>query len=224
LTFNTGLYPCKKLIKVWVFINRIRSFLSNRLQCVVIDRLHSQFSSVIFSGVPQGSVLEPILFIIYINDIHTVGSGDTALLLFADDAKLYSSVRAYFRQRLCLSPALVIYRLVQWANDWQLTVNINKCCVLSISSAAHSPPYFIDGSPLPRQNSYVDLEVTMDSKLSFEKHISNIVSKARQRVSILFRGFVTRNLYVMRQAFVSYIRPILEYSSIVWNPSFIFLI
>jgi hypothetical protein len=50
------------------------------------------------------------------------------------------------------------------------------------------------------------------------------VSNARQRVSILFRGFVTRNLYVMRQAFVSYIRPILEYSSIVWNPSFIFRI
>jgi ribonuclease P/MRP protein subunit RPP40 len=70
-------------------LNWIRSFLSNRMQCVVIDRLHSQFSSVI-SGVPQGSVLGPILFIIYINDIHTVCSGDTALLLFADDAKLYS--------------------------------------------------------------------------------------------------------------------------------------
>jgi hypothetical protein len=93
-----------------------------------------------------------------------------------------------------------------------------------MTSAAHSPLYFIDGSPLPRQNSYVDLGVTIDSKLSFEKHISNLVSKARQRVSILFRGFVTRNLYVMRQAFVSYIRPILEYSSIVRNPSFIFLI
>jgi hypothetical protein len=96
-------------------------------------------------------------------------------------------------------------------------------CSVYISSAAHSPPYFIDGFPFPRQNSYVDLGVTIDSKLSFEKHISNIVSKARQRVSILFRGFVKRNLYVMRQAFVSYIRPILEYSSIVWNPSFIFL-
>jgi hypothetical protein len=75
-----------------------------------------------------------------------------------------------------------------------------------------------------RPNSYVDLGVIIDSKLSFEQHICNIVSKARQRVSILFRGFVTRNLYVMRQAFVSYIRPILEYNSIVWNPSPIFLI
>jgi hypothetical protein len=113
---------------------------------------------------------------------------------------------------------------VQWANDWQLTININKCCVLSISSAVHSPPYFINGIPLPRQNSYVDLGVIIDSKLSFETLISNIVSKARQRISILFRGFVTRNLYVMRQAFVTYIRPILEYNSIVWNPSFNFLI
>jgi ribonuclease P/MRP protein subunit RPP40 len=157
-------------------------FLSNRLRCFVIDRFHSQFSPVI-SGVPQGSVLGPILFIVYINDIHTVCSGDTALLLFADDAKLYSSVT--------LGNASVSLQ--------------HSCCVMSFSSAAHSPSYFIDGSPLPRQNSYVDLGVTIDSKLSFEKHISIIVSKARQRVSILFRGFVTRNLYVMRQAFITYI-------------------
>jgi hypothetical protein len=90
-----------------------------------------------------------------------------------------------------------------------------------MSSAVCAPPYFITGIP---QNSYVDLGVIIDSKLSFESHVSSIVSKARQRVSILFRGFVTCNLYVIRQAFVTYIRPILEYNSIVWNPSFIFLI
>ena len=61
-------------------------------------------------------------------------------------------------------------------------------------------------------------------KLSFEAHINNIVSKARQRISILFRGFVTRNLYIMRQAFVTYIRPMLEYNSVVWNPRLIHLI
>jgi hypothetical protein len=115
--------------------------------------------------VPQGSVLGPILFIIYINDIHTVCSGDTALLLFADDAKLYSSVTL---GNASVSLQHSLDRLVQWANDWQLTINVNKCCVLSITSAAHSPPYFTDGSPLPRQNSYVDLGVTIDSKLPVE--------------------------------------------------------
>jgi hypothetical protein len=112
---------------------------------------------------------------------------------------------------------------VQWVNEWQLTININKCSVLSISPAVHSPLYFINGTATPCQNSYVDLGVTIDSKLSFEAHINNIVSKARQRITILFRGFVTRNLYIMRQAFVTYIRPILEYNGIVWNPRLIHL-
>jgi hypothetical protein len=84
--------------------------------------------------------------------------------------------------------------------------------------------YFINGVAIPCQNSYVDLGVTVTSNLSFELHINNIVSKARQRISILFRGFPTRHLYIMRQSFTTYIRPLLEYNSIVWNPSFIYLI
>ena len=195
-------------------MNWIRGFLSNRLQCVVIDRFHSPICLVI-SGVPQGSVLGPILFIIYIHDISNVCCGDTALLAFADDAKLYSNVTI---DNASTSLQHSLDRLVQWASEWQLTININKCSVLSISTAAHCPVYFINGIALPCQNSYVDLGVTITCKLSFKAHISSIVSKARQRISILFRGFVTRNLNIMRQAFVTYIRPILEYDSVVWNP------
>jgi hypothetical protein len=67
-------------------------------------------------------------------------------------------------------------------------------------------------------DSVTDLGVEIDSNLSYQTHISNIVSKATQRVGILFRGFVTRDLNFMRKAYVSYIRPILEYNSIIWNP------
>jgi hypothetical protein len=56
--------------------------------------------------------------------------------------------------------------------------------------------------------------VTITNNLSFETHINNIVSKARQRISTLFRGFITRNLYIMRRAFITYIRPIVKYVSI----------
>jgi ribonuclease P/MRP protein subunit RPP40 len=108
LLFKLELYGITGKLLDW-----IRSFLSNRLQCVVIDRLHSEFSPVI-SGVPQGSVLGSILFIIYINDIHTVYSGDTALLLFADYAKLYSSVTL---GNATVSLQHLLGRLVQWAND-----------------------------------------------------------------------------------------------------------
>jgi hypothetical protein len=112
---------------------------------------------------------------------------------------------------------------VQWANEWQLTVNVNKCSVLSISPVVHCPLYFINGIAVPRQNSHVDLGVTIDSKHSFEARINNIVPKARQCISTLFRGFVTRILYIMRQAFVTYIRPTFDYISVVWNPCLIYL-
>ena len=84
--------------------------------------------------------------------------------------------------------------------------------------------YYINGMAIPCHNSYSDLGITVSNGLSFEQHINSIVSKARQRVSTLFRGFISRNLSTMRQAFVTYIRPILEYNCIVWNPSFIRLV
>jgi ribonuclease P/MRP protein subunit RPP40 len=98
-----SIVPSKLLFKLELYVitgnllKWIRGFLTNRKQCVVIDRFYSPVAAVI-SGVPQGSVLGPILFIIYINDIDTVCCGETALQLFADDAKLGNVVRA-----ICIS-------------------------------------------------------------------------------------------------------------------------
>ena len=60
--------------------------------------------------------------------------------------------------------------------------------------------------------------VEVDCSLSYKAHIANIVAKATQRVGVLFRGFVTRDLVFMRKAFITYVRPLLEYNSVVWNP------
>ena len=217
LLFKLELYGISGHLLKW-----ISSFLSNRMQCVVTDYFYSPICSVI-SGVPQGSVLGPILFIIYVNDIDSVCCGDTTMQLFADDAKLYSNVVV---DSASTSLQLSLDRLTQWANVWQLHININKCSVLPVTSMVCLPvrQYYINGVTIPCHNSYVDLGVAVTSNLSFELHINNIVSKARQRISILFRGFLTRNLYIMRQSFITYIRPILEYNSVVWNPSFIYLI
>jgi hypothetical protein len=113
---------------------------------------------------------------------------------------------------------------VQWASEWQLTINVSKCSVLAISNQPRPSQYFINGVAIPQRNDFLDLGVTITNNLSFEAHINNIVSKARQRISTLFRGFITRNLYIMRRAFITYIRPIVEYNSVVWNPSLIHLI
>jgi hypothetical protein len=169
-------------------------------------------------------VLGPILFLIYINDIDTVCCGNTRLQLFADDAKLYSSINI---DEVSVPLQRSLDNLCTWANEWQLTINIGKCAVLSVSStiSAISHSYFIHGISISHQDSTcVDLGVTINRNLVFNVHINNIVSRARQRTSILFRGFTSRNSDIMRRAFIVYIRPIVEYNSIVWNPYLVHLI
>jgi hypothetical protein len=110
--------------------------------------------------------------------------------------------------------------LCAWADQWQLSININKCSVLSIASKTHQVPrlYYINGISIPSNSTTVDLRVTIGDDLSYQTHITNIVSKARHRSSTLLRGFLSRRLDIMRKAFITYIRPILEYNCLVWNP------
>ena len=108
-----------------------------------------------------------------------------------------------------------------WASAWQLHINIEKCCVLPLGNhAIHSsiPNYSINGIILNANSNVSDLGVKIDNDLSFKSHIATITSKGLQRVGILFRGFATRSLPILRKAFITYIRPILEYNSSIWNP------
>ena len=202
--------------------NWIANFIFNRTQRVVIDYCCSTLCKVI-SGVPQGSVLGPILFLIFINDIDFICNGSVTLKLFADDAKLYTEIN----QSSSLSLQASLDRLSQWAQDWQLTINVKKCGVLHISQsksvAAQNTTYYINSISLPCLNSISDLGIALSNDLSFNLHINNIVSKATQRAGILFRGFQSRDPLLLRKAFITYIRPLLEYSSIVWNPDRVYL-
>jgi hypothetical protein len=92
---------------------------------------------------------------------------------------------------------------------------MNTVTVVSVISSN----YLINGTQIPVHSSYVDLGVIINDDLSFRDHINSIVSKARQRTSVLLRGFVSRRLDIMRTTFVTYVRPLLEYNSVVWNPS-----
>jgi len=193
----------------------LSAFLHNRCQYVVIENCFSSVADVI-SGVPQGSVLGPVLFLIFINDIESICCGETALQLFADDLKLYSCVNIS-----CNSQSLQqsIDNLVAWAASWQMGINITKCAVLTVGlKRDNSSSYAINNMPLLSTNSIIDLGVEVDSNLSYHSHIVNIAAKATQRVGVLFRGFVTRDLNFMRKAYITYIRPLLEYNSVVWNP------
>ena len=200
----------------------LSAFLSNRSQQVVIENFMSNSIPVV-SGIIQGSVLGPILFILFINDISSIINSPVDLQLFADDLKLYTNFTISHDSSSQPNPLqLTLDSVYSYSVDWQLTINISKCsCTRFSSNSASSsqPAYNINGLPLSTSNITRDLGVLTDSRLSYSKHIDQITAKANQRVAVLFRGFQCRRPDFLCKAYITYVRPLLEYASVVWNPS-----
>ena len=199
---------CGKLL-AW-----IAAFLSGRQQCVVVEGFQSDWSAVV-SGVPQGSVLGPILFLVFINDVTDDPVNKVSLSLFADDLKLYSSID---KSDDCLSLQCALDKLAAWSSEWQLNVNIEKTYILHIGSINSCAKYYYNGNEVKSCTSIRDLGVTVDSKMNFDRHIENIVRDAYIRVGVLFNGFISRDLNLMKKAYTTFIRPVIEYASSVWCP------
>jgi hypothetical protein len=216
LIFKLNSYGITGELLAW-----IKSFLFNREQSVIVEHAVSSPCEVT-SGVPQGSVLGPILFILFINDITNICNQDVIVTLYADDVKLYSTASSgdsVFNLQTTLA------NLQEWASSWQIKINISKCHVLHIGGKHFSScNYLINEIPVLSSSSVSDLGVIIDSKLSYSEHINSIVSKCNQRIGMFFRGFVSRNYKLLSKFFTTYIRPILDYNSCVWNPSVKYLI
>ena len=172
--------------------------------------------SNVISGVPQGSVLDPIVFIIYANDLKDVLSNKATFKLFADDLKLYSSFNI---PSFYVNLQLALDLLVLWSTSWQLPINQSKTQLLHLGLSQNVHSYHIDGNNIMSTNKVLDLGVTTDSDLRYASHISSIVSKARSRSSIIFRNIHFHNTSLLSQAFISFVRPILENASQIWNSS-----
>ena len=197
-------------------LNWFRNFLTGRSQMVAIDG-HLSTSVNVMSGVPQGSVIGPILFILFVNDIVDILPDSVTCKLFADDIKLYSSVDVSLPiNSLHVSLDLI----VEWANIWQLPINSSKCSVLHLGSkfVQSNADYFIKNQTIVSLSEVRDLGILLDDGLRFNRHISQIITKAYQRIAVIFRGFYTRNVTFLIRAYKTYIRPILEYCTQIWNP------
>jgi hypothetical protein len=195
----------------------IQSFLCNRSQVVLVNGVKSESRNII-SGVPQGSVLGPLLFVLYINDISNSLPRHVSSNFYADDAKLYTEIKSVndvVNFQSCLDS------LSDWAKTWQLSISITKCSLLDVVSRKSSvqlPGNYIDSQPLEQCFEKVDLGVKIDCKLSFSMHISDLVAKAKQRIFLLFRSFKTRCVDYLLLAYKSYILPIVTYCSSIWSP------
>ena len=196
----------------------IKSFLVDRCQRVVIDGYFSDFCRVC-SGVPQGTVLAPLFFLLFIIDIVDLLGPNSVCKLFADDVKLYSNFNLSNTYNSDNNPlVLTLSNLETWSRVWQMRVNISKCSVLHLG--LHNPlfQYTFNDKPLPTSTSVKDLGITYNHKLQFDVYILKIVSRAFQMVNLIFRSFVSRNIQILVRAFTTYVRPILEYCTPIWSP------
>ncbi|MEE4246980.1 MAG: reverse transcriptase family protein [Kangiellaceae bacterium] len=195
-----------------------KDYLSNRVQRVVVEGEESDWTPVT-SGVPQGSILGPFLFLLFINDMpRSVSSAFTAL--FADDCKIFMPINSN-RDSVLLQSDL--NELLKWSTNWGMAFNPSKCKVLTITRS-HSPVsfnYHLDGNVLERVCEFRDLGVVFNKNLSFTPHIECIVLKANRVSGIIKRtvGYSAPQ-YVKLRLFTTLVRPILENCSQVWSPSF----
>lgn len=194
--------------------NGSQIFLFNRFQSVKVGHRTSSFISV-DSGVPQGSVLGPLLFLIYINDIVDVIGPNLTVKLFADDVKIYVSITDIISADLLQDGLSAIS---SWATEWQLKISISKCVALHLGRNNPMHNYVIDDVILPNVREARDLGVIVDSKLCFSAHFAHITAKAHQRAGLIMRCFKSRDPHLRFRAFCVYVRPLLEYCSSVWCP------
>jgi ribonuclease P/MRP protein subunit RPP40 len=195
-------------------LNWIGAFLTGRTQCVrVEDSLSSEVA--VSSGVPQGSVLGPILFLIYVNDLVDVTSG-TSCSLFADDAKV--SIRCSKTSMADPHLALALKNIHEWSKKWQIAFSLPKCQVFCFGTPDSLPLYEIGGVALETVTDVKDLGVFLSKTGKSSYHCTEVAKKGLAKVAHIFRCFRTRNRKFLLDMFRIYVRPIVEYNSPVWSP------
>ena len=196
----------------------ITAFLKDRKQCVQLEGILSPEVDVV-SGVPQGTVLGPLLFLTYINDLpDSIEHSSTKL--FADDCLLFKPVKNTADSNLLQQD---LSSLEKWENLWQMEFNASKCYVMHIKPGKRSQPvkydYFLHGQRLSDTNYSKYLGVTFSDDLSWSEHIKNTATKGNRSLGFLRRNFRRCTPTVKTATFKTMVRPILDYASTVWDPA-----
>ena len=151
------------------------------------------------------------------NDVTDLLAPSATAKLFADDIKLYTSYSNISSSTLQSQLDII----QSWSTLWPLRISYSKCSILSIGHHQQCNIFHLDHNIITQADYVCDLGVTIDSKLKFKKHINGIVSRANQRKCLVLRCFLSRNPINLVKAFKTYVRPLLEYSSTIWSPSYV---
>ncbi len=202
----------------------IESFLVGRTQCVVIEGV-SSFVALVISGVPQGSVLGPLLFILFIDDMNGRVEFST-IRLFADDTRLLHTIDTYDNVRELQSD---LYAVITWSRENNMHLHEDKFEVISHRYCPNSGmdmlPFNIEnyvyalssGDILYPVDKLRDLGVTVSSNLSWAIHISSVASIGRTMASWVFSAFMSRDQVTMITLYKSLVRNHLEYCCVLWH-------
>jgi hypothetical protein len=192
----------------------IGSFLNQRKQRVVVSGAASEWVGVT-SGVPQGSVLGPLLFLLYINDICTIVS--SRIKLYADDTMIYREIECE-QDSLALQEDLVA--IDRWCKIWHLQLNASKCSVMHLTRklTPFQQVYRISDNVLTVVDKYKYLGLTVTPKLTWKHHIQLMTGKANARLRFVQRVLKGCPQQVKSIAYFSLVRPLLEYCCTIWDP------
>ena len=209
LLYKLQWYGADPLTHAW-----IADFLSNRTQAVVLEG-ETSTSVPVTSGVPQGTVLGPILFLVYINDLPDCISNST-VRLFADDCILYRQIDSTAD---CLKLQDDLNALQHWEDMWLMTFNAKKCNTMRVTSSPKpiSFDYSIHNTVLENVPHTKYLGVTIQSNLKWDVHCKQVAAKATNTLNVL-KWNLKSTKEVRERAYKSLVRPQVEYAASVWSP------
>ena len=190
----------------------IKSFLSDRTQCIKIKNSISK-SARVTSGIPQGSALGPILFVLYINDLPEVVDNKSMMFLFADDTKIFRRIDSQADNTELQND---IDSLIEWSNKWLLKFHRDKCVSMGMGGKNEHHEYHMGDHTLFISECEKDIGVYIDYQLKFVTHINTMITKANRILAITHKTFD----YIYRHSFnqIFLVRPHLEYAAPMWSP------
>ena len=202
----------------------IKSFLANRTQQVCINNTLSEKAPVT-SGIPQGSVLGPLLFVLYINDLPGEVDKDTFLYLFADDTKVFREIDSQAENAILQRD---INNLKRWSDQWLLKFHPQKCVSMTICNKSEpglaektKREYHMGNYKLKSSDCEKDIGIHVDEHLSFDTHINYIANKANRVLAITRKSFEFMDIQTFKYLYKGLVRPQLEYATSVWHPHLI---
>jgi len=192
----------------------IRAWLKERKSRVVVNGKKSSWREVL-SGVPQGSVLGPILFVIYINDLEKEVKQNQQVVLFADDTKVSQVLKDNasgdeFQDTM--------NKLFEWSQRWCMPFNVEKCHIVHVGRANPKKKYEMNGQPLTESLVERDVGVMITNDLKPSQHCAKAARTATAVLNQILRAFHYRDRKTFVQLYLQYVRPHLEFASPAWSP------